>query len=67
MVWTRDLATMHTIVPRLQCGRVAVNTEPMPYHALPEGGRKASGYGRDLGEESFESYLDTKSVLLRYA
>jgi phenylacetaldehyde dehydrogenase len=38
----------------------------MPYPALPEGGRKASGYGRDLSEQSFESYLDTKSVLLRY-
>lgn len=67
MVWTRDIRTMHTVVPRLRCGRVAVNTVPMPYPALPEGGRKASGYGRDLGEESFESFLHVKSVLLRYA
>lgn len=67
MVWTRDLGRMHSIVPQLQCGRVAVNTEPFPYPALPEGGRKASGYGRDNGEEAFESYLDTKAVLLRYA
>jgi len=66
MLWTSSIRTMHTVVPRLQSGRVAVNSEPMPYPALPEGGRKASGYGRDLSEQSFESYLDTKSVLLRY-
>jgi phenylacetaldehyde dehydrogenase len=66
-LWTRDLATMHTVVPRIRSGKVAVNTEPMPWPGLPEGGRRASGYGRDLGEESFESFLETKSVLVRYA
>jgi len=66
-LWTRDLATMHSVVPRIRSGKVAVNTEPMPWPGLPEGGRRASGYGRDLGEESFESFLETKSVLVRYA
>lgn len=66
-VWTQDLKTMHTVVPRIRAGRVAVNTEPVPWPGLPEGGRRASGYGRDMGEESFESFLETKSVLLRYA
>ena len=66
-LWTRDLATMHAVVPRIRSGKVAVNTEPMPWPGLPEGGRGASGYGRDLGEESFESFLETKSVLVRYA
>ncbi|HSV53288.1 MAG TPA: aldehyde dehydrogenase family protein [Burkholderiaceae bacterium] len=66
-LWTRDLSTMHTVVPRIRSGKVAVNTEPMPWPGLPEGGRRASGYGRDLGEESFESFLETKSVLVRYA
>jgi phenylacetaldehyde dehydrogenase len=66
-VWTQDLRTMHTVVPRIRSGRVAVNTEPVPWPGLPEGGRRASGYGRDMGEESFESFLETKSVLLRYA
>ncbi|MEO5738606.1 MAG: aldehyde dehydrogenase family protein [Variovorax sp.] len=66
-LWTRDLHTMHAVVPRIRSGKVAVNTEPMPWPGLPEGGRGASGYGRDLGEESFESFLETKSVLVRYA
>lgn len=66
-LWTRDLATAHGVVPRIRSGKVAVNTEPLPWPGLPEGGRRASGYGRDLGEESFESFLETKSVLVRYA
>jgi phenylacetaldehyde dehydrogenase len=66
-LWTRDLSTMHSVVPRIRSGKVAVNTEPMPWPGLPEGGRRASGYGRDLGEESFDSFLETKSVLVRYA
>ncbi|MGF6921033.1 aldehyde dehydrogenase family protein [Paraburkholderia sp. 40] len=66
-LWTRDLSTMHSVVPRIRSGKVAVNTEPMPWPGLPEGGRKASGHGRDLGEESFESFLEIKSVLVRYA
>lgn len=66
-LWTSDLNTVHTVVPRIRSGKVAVNTEPIPLPCLPEGGRKASGYGRDLGEESFESCLETKSVLIRYA
>ncbi len=65
-LWTRDLNTVHAVVPLIRSGKVAVNTEPMPLPCLPEGGRKASGYGRDLGEESFESCLETKSVLIRY-
>ncbi|MEP7098879.1 MAG: aldehyde dehydrogenase family protein [Burkholderiales bacterium] len=65
-LWTNDLRTMHTVVPRIRSGKVAVNTEPLPWPGLPEGGRRASGYGRDLGEESFESFLETKSVLVRY-
>lgn len=66
-VWTRDLTAMHAIVPKLRVGKVSVNNEPMPYPTLPEGGRKASGYGRDMGDESFDSYLETKAVIVRYA
>ena len=47
-VWTRSISTMHSIVPKLRVGKVSVNNEPMPYPALPEGGRKASGYGLSL-------------------
>ncbi|WP_412065634.1 aldehyde dehydrogenase family protein [Rhizobium sp. SYY.PMSO] len=66
-IWTNDLRTAHRLIPRIKSGRVAVNTDPLPYPSLPEGGRKASGYGRDLGEEAIEGYLETKAVLIRSA
>jgi phenylacetaldehyde dehydrogenase len=66
-VWTRDLTTAHHMARRIRSGKVAINTDPIPYPALPEGGRKASGYGRDLGAEAIQGFLETKSVLIRCA
>jgi len=66
-VWSNDVRRIHQLLPRLKCGKVSVNTEGFPYPALPEGGTKASGFGRDLGRESLEGYLDTKSVLMKVA
>ncbi|WP_020180422.1 aldehyde dehydrogenase family protein [Methylopila sp. M107] len=66
-VWTSNLATAHRIIPQIRSGKVAVNTDPLPYPALPEGGRRASGYGRDLGQEGLDGFLETKSVLIRTA
>jgi phenylacetaldehyde dehydrogenase len=50
---------------RLECGKVAVNHAGFPYPGLPEGGVKASGFGRDLGREAVEQCLQTKSVVIR--
>lgn len=66
-IWTRDLGTAHRVAAQIRSGKVAINTDPLPYPSLPEGGRKASGYGRDLGEEAIEGCLETKSVLIRTA
>lgn len=66
-IWTSNLSTAHRIIPRIKSGKVAVNTNPIPYPGLPEGGRRASGYGRDLGLEAVEGFLETKSVLIRSA
>jgi phenylacetaldehyde dehydrogenase len=63
-VYTRDLSQALTTASRLQAGRVLVNGAPPPYPSIPEGGRKASGYGRDQGPESLDGYLDTKVTLV---
>jgi len=63
-VYTQNLSEALTTATRLQVGRVLVNGAPPPYPSIPEGGRKASGYGRDQGPESLEGYLDTKVVLV---
>lgn len=65
-IWTRDISTAHHVISKVRSGKVTVNTDPIPYPALPEGGRKASGYGRDLGKEALDGFLETKSVLIRY-
>ncbi|HWL46571.1 MAG TPA: aldehyde dehydrogenase family protein [Sphingomonadaceae bacterium] len=64
-VWTRDIGRAFTLAERLECGKVSVNNGGFPYPALPEGGYKASGYGRDLGREAVEQHLNTKTVLMK--
>jgi len=63
-VYARDMSEALTTSTRLQAGRVLVNGAPPPYPSIPEGGRKASGYGRDQGPESLDGYLDTKVILV---
>jgi aldehyde dehydrogenase (NAD+) len=66
-VFTRDVGNAHRIARQLRAGSVWVNT----YHALdpavPFGGYKMSGYGREGGAEHLESYLNTKAIWLNIA
>jgi phenylacetaldehyde dehydrogenase len=61
-VWTRDVARAHRVAARLQAGTVWVNCYGLFDAAAPYGGYKRSGYGRELGAESLDSYLQTKTV-----
>ncbi len=61
-VWTRDVARAHRVSAALHAGVVWVNTYGMFDVAIPYGGFKASGYGKELGAEALEPYLQTKTV-----
>ncbi|NMI00544.1 aldehyde dehydrogenase family protein [Pseudonocardia acidicola] len=61
-LWTSDVKRSHRVAHRLQAGTVWVNQYNMLDPAAPFGGYKASGYGRDLGEESLIGFTQTKSV-----
>lgn len=61
-IWTQNLARAHRVAAALQAGTVWVNTYNMVDPAAPFGGYKASGYGRDLGEEALVGYTQTKTV-----
>jgi acyl-CoA reductase-like NAD-dependent aldehyde dehydrogenase len=61
-VWTKDVAKAHRVARRVRAGTVWVNAYNLYDPALPFGGFKASGFGRDLGIEALEGYLETKSV-----
>jgi phenylacetaldehyde dehydrogenase len=64
-VWTRDLSKAHTLAARLKSGTVWVNCYNVFDAALPFGGYKQSGWGREMGEAVLEHYTETKAVTIR--
>jgi phenylacetaldehyde dehydrogenase len=64
-VWTQDITKAHAIARRLRAGRVGLNVHGLAHIAMPTGGYKQSGWGRELGPEGLENYLETKSVFTR--
>ena len=61
-VWTESLRRAHRVVPRLRAGTVWVNNYRLISHAVPFGGFKQSGLGRELGPEALHEYTEPKSV-----
>lgn len=61
-VWTQNVSTAHRATKALRAGTVYVNGWGLTDPAAPFGGFRQSGYGRDLGPDSLEGYLETKSV-----
>ena len=47
---------------RLKAGTVWINTYNLYDAAMPFGGYKQSGYGRDLGKHALDNYIETKAV-----
>src|SRR6516165_8737943 len=63
-VWTRDVKKSHTVSRRLKAGTVWINTYGLMDAALPFGGYKSSGFGRELGAHAIEHYTELKTVWL---
>jgi phenylacetaldehyde dehydrogenase len=61
-IWTRDLARAHRLARRIRAGNVRVNAAMAPDFAMPFGGMKQSGIGRENGREGVESFTELKSV-----
>jgi aldehyde dehydrogenase (NAD+) len=61
-VWTKDVSKAHRIARAVKAGTVWVNTYNLYDPALPFGGFKESGFGRDQGRDALEKYTQTKSV-----
>jgi len=61
-VWTQNVKRAHRVAAEIRAGVVWVNTYGMFDVAIPYGGFKASGYGKELGREALEPYLQTKTV-----
>jgi len=61
-VWTTDLSTAHRVARGIRAGTVWVNTAGLYDPGTSFGGYKQSGFGRELGLHSLDTYTQTKSV-----
>ncbi|MEM6256831.1 MAG: aldehyde dehydrogenase family protein [Planctomycetota bacterium] len=61
-IWTKDISKAHRLAKSIRAGTVWVNCFNIFDAALPFGGYKQSGWGREMGYDAVENYLETKSV-----
>ncbi len=61
-IWNRDISKAHRVARQLKAGSVWINQYNGIDVALPFGGYKQSGWGRELGAAALDLYLETKSV-----
>ena len=61
-IWTRDISTAHKLAKKIRAGSVRINTAGTVDPAMPLGGYKQSGWGRENGREGTEIYTEVKSV-----
>lgn len=63
-VWTRDVSVMHKVAAGLKAGTVWGNCHLVTDYALPFGGFKQSGIGREYGRMGIDAYTETKTVMI---
>jgi phenylacetaldehyde dehydrogenase len=61
-IWTRDIQKAHRIAAELRAGTVWINCYNIFDAALPFGGYKQSGWGREMGHDVLELYTEVKAV-----
>ena len=66
-VWTRDVSKAHRLAKRIKAGTVWINCYNVFDAALPFGGYKESGWGREMGRAAVELYTESKAVTTRLA
>lgn len=64
-VWTRDVSKAHRVAARLESGTVWINCWLLRDLRVPFGGVKASGVGREGGEEALKFFTEAKTVCVR--
>jgi phenylacetaldehyde dehydrogenase len=61
-IWTKDISKAHALAKKLRAGTVWINCYNVFDAALPFGGYKQSGWGREMGHEAIHAYTEVKAV-----
>src|SRR5437763_984309 len=64
-IWTKDVSAMLKLAARIKAGTVWGNCHAVIDPALPFGGFKQSGIGREQGREGIEAYTELKTVIIQ--
>jgi len=64
-VWTRDVSRAHRVAANVTAGLFWVNDHGRPDVAIPFGGMRQSGWGREQGRQGVEAFAELKSVMVR--
>jgi len=64
-IWTKDISKAHRLAAALRAGTVWINCYNIFDAALPFGGYKQSGWGREMGKDVLNLYTQTKAVCTR--
>ena len=64
-IWTHDVSKAHRTAALLRAGTVWINCYNIFDAALPFGGYKQSGWGREMGKDVLNLYTQTKAVCTR--
>jgi phenylacetaldehyde dehydrogenase len=63
-IWSNDLSRVHRLIPKIKAGTVWVNCHNILDNAMPFGGYKQSGIGREMGRAVLDLYTESKSVIM---
>lgn len=61
-IWTADVKRAHRVAGKVRAGSVWINNYRIVGHALPFGGYKQSGLGREMGLDALDEYTEVKSI-----
>jgi phenylacetaldehyde dehydrogenase len=61
-IWTKDISKAHALAKKIRAGTVWINCYNVFDAALPFGGYKQSGWGREMGHQVLEAYTEVKAV-----
>jgi phenylacetaldehyde dehydrogenase len=61
-IWTKDISKAHALAKKIRAGTVWINCYNVFDAALPFGGYKQSGWGREMGHQALEAYTEVKAV-----